>query len=165
MVDMNGGHLTTMDDLIGHSTPATDRSLVVEPQREALVLWSVVTMAEEIRGSTRIGLCVRLPETPGDLYSPLHGGSLRKAVIPEIQGTPGIIASGSTTEGILCRRVQSLGERLQARVSHTSTMRTHVMLHHLDIRRLTDKMLRRLGPLPTCRHLRMALLSILLELL
>ena len=165
MVAMRGVHLMTMDDLIVLSIPATARILVVEPRREALVLWSVATMAEEIRGSTRIGLCVHLPETPGDPYSPLHGGSLRRTGTPEMQGTPGTIASGLTTGDIPCRQVRSPDEHLQTRASHRNTMHTNATHHHLDIRRLTGKMLHRLGPLPTCQHPRMVPLSIPLELL
>jgi hypothetical protein len=164
MVDTRGDHQTTMDDSIVLSIPAIERSLVVEPQREALALRIAVTMAEEIRGSTKTGLCVQPPETLEDPSNPLHGGSPRKAVTLEMQGTLGTTASGSITEDILCRQVPSLGEHLQARASHRSTMHTNATHRHLDIRRLKGKTLHRLGPLQICRHLRMVPPSIPLEL-
>lgn len=165
MVDTKGDRQATMDDLIVLLIPATDLFLVVEPQREALFLWIAVTMAEEIHGSMKIGLCVHPPERLEGPSNPLHGGSLRKTATPEMQGTSGTIASGSTTEDIQCRQVRSLGEHLQAQASHRSTTHTSVTRHHLDIKRLTGKMFRRLGLQPTCQHLQMVLPSIPLELL
>lgn len=49
--------LVTMDDLNVQAILATDLFLVVEPLREGLVQWTVVTMAEEILGSMTTGLC------------------------------------------------------------------------------------------------------------
>lgn len=163
MYDTTIDQPTTMGGLIVQSIPVTDQFLVGEPQREALVLWIAVSMAEEIRESMTIELCEHRPEMPEDLFSLLRDGSLGSPMILEMSGTPGTTASDSTTEDIQCRQVRSLGGYLQARASHRSTVDTNVMRHHLDIKHLTGKTLHRLGHLRICQHPRMVLQSILLE--
>lgn len=153
MVDTIADLLTTMDDLIALLILVTGQFLVVEPQREVLVPWIAVTMAEEIRESTTTAPCGRprgTQEGPSDL---LHSGSLGSPVILETLGTPETIASDLIIEDTQYRQLRSLDAHLRVRVYHRSILRINVTCRHLDTKHLIGQILRPRGHrLPICQH-------------